>query len=175
MKGLVQFLKAWAVPLILLILVAVFLLSGYRLVAVVSGSMEPTIPVWSLCLADTNAAYEDIQVGDVVVYIRRSDGKRIIHRVVEITDQGMVTKGDANAISDGVSTGPDNLFAKYLGHVRWLGRLSQLYRTPAGIAVVAVLLGVLGFLSFSDGKKKKGQPEKNEAAAEKAPPADEEP
>lgn len=40
-----------------------------------------------------------------MVYYRRSDHTRIIHRVTEIKPNGMVTKGDANSVTDGLSDG----------------------------------------------------------------------
>ena len=78
-------LSASAVLLIVLALIILLtFISGIRMCAVVSGSMEPNIPTWSLCFVNTRISYDDIQVGDVVVYKRRSDGLRIIHRVIEI-------------------------------------------------------------------------------------------
>ena len=165
-----KFIKNWAPFLILIGIVLVFLLAGLRLVAVVSGSMEPTIPVWSLCVASKRVSYDELELGDVVVYVRRSDGKRIIHRVVEITDEGIVTKGDANSVSDGVSVGPDNIYAKYLFHIPWLGRLTMLYRTKGGIAVIAVVFAAICFLSFGGEKKKPQKPE--EPAGETQLPED---
>ena len=80
-------------------------ISGIRLCAVVSGSMEPNLPTWSLSIVNTKASYDSIQTGDIVVYYRRSDHTRIIHRVTEIKPNGMVTKGDANSVTDGLSVG----------------------------------------------------------------------
>ena len=50
-------------------------LSGLRLCAVQTGSMEPTIPTYSLCLVTTRVDYDDLAVGDIVVYTRSSDGR----------------------------------------------------------------------------------------------------
>ena len=59
-------------------------ISGIRLCAVVSGSMEPNLPTWSLSIVNTKASYDSIQTGDIVVYYRRSDHTHIIHRMTEI-------------------------------------------------------------------------------------------
>lgn len=105
-------------------------ISGIRLCAVVSGSMEPNLPTWSLSIVNTKASYDSIQTGDIVVYYRRSDHTRIIHRVTEIEPNGMVTKGDANSVTDGLSVGRDNLFGKYLFHIPYLGYFSKLGQRP---------------------------------------------
>jgi signal peptidase I len=140
-------------PIIIILIVGFNFLGPFRLCAVPTGSMEPNIPTWSLCLVNVKTPYEDIETGDIVVYERKSDGLRIIHRVIAITDAGMVTKGDANSIDDGVSVTPDNLFGKYLGHIPQLGRLPMLIRTPAGIAVIAVLaIGLLVWSVADDAK-----------------------
>ena len=105
-------------------------ISGIRLCAVVSWSMEPNLPTWSLSIVNTKASYDSIQTGDIVVYYRRSDHTRIIHRVTEIEPNGMVTKGDANSVTDGLSVGRDNLFGKYLFHIPYLGYFSKLGQRP---------------------------------------------
>ncbi|MBR9679867.1 MAG: signal peptidase I [Candidatus Altiarchaeota archaeon] len=42
----------------------------------------------------------NISVGDVVVYVNPELGYPIIHRVVNITDNGYTTKGDHNPVAD---------------------------------------------------------------------------
>ena len=43
---------------------------------------------------------DDISVGDVLVYVNPELGYPIIHRVINITDEGYVTKGDHNPVQD---------------------------------------------------------------------------
>lgn len=159
MKKMMKFLDQHFMIVCILILVLLYFATGLRLCSVESGSMEPTIPTGSLCIVSTRVEYEDIKLGDVVVYIRASDGKRIIHRVIEITEDGMVTKGDANNRDDGVSVtkDPDNLFAKNLFHIPYLGRLPSLLRTPAGIAVIAGIAVLLIFTEVMGRKKEKDE------------------
>ena len=155
-------------PVILLLLIAFNFLGPFRMCAVPTGSMEPNIPTWSLCLVNVKTPYEEIQEGDVVVYERKSDGLRIIHRVIAITDAGMVTKGDANHIDDGLSVTPENYFGKYLFHIPQLGRLPVLIRTPAGIAVVAVVaIGLFVWSLADDTKALKAKQEETSAPEDK--------
>ena len=108
MKSFAEFWKSNSLlsPIVIvLVLLALYFILPFRLVSVVSGSMEPTIPTGSLCIVNIRRPYEKVEEGDVIVYVRKYDGLRIIHRVIEVTDEGLVTKGDHNQISDGLSTG----------------------------------------------------------------------
>ena len=119
--------------LIFVIVFAIMLLgiiSGIRPCSVISGSMEPNLPTWSLCFIDTRISYDEIQTGDIVVYNRRSDDVRIIHRVIEIEPEGMITKGDANSVSDGLSVERDNLYGKSLFYIPYLGYLGRFAQKP---------------------------------------------
>ena len=69
---------------------------GWGQATVVSGSMEPVIHVGSMILVQENAEYEP---GDIVVYLKDS-GELIVHRLMSITGDFAVTKGDANATED---------------------------------------------------------------------------
>ena len=162
--------KAWLrLPLIFVILVAVYFIGPLRLCYVPSGSMEPNIPTWSICFVNVWTPYEKIETGDVVVYTRKSDGLRIIHRVIQITDEGMVTKGDANSVDDGLSVTEDNLFGKYLFHIPKVGRLINRIKSPLGIAIIAVLAVILLITSAADeNRRKKAEPdEKSDGEAQK--------
>ena len=123
----------------IVILLSVWL-SGLRLCVIQSGSMEPTIPTYSVCLVTTQVDYDDLSVGDIVAYTRRSDGQQIVHRIVDITDTGAITRGDANQTDDGVSVTPDNLYARYIAHIPCGGRVINAIRTPTSCAVIAVLV-----------------------------------
>ncbi len=138
----------------IVILVSLFL-SGLRLCVIQSGSMEPTIPTYSVCLVTTQVDYDDLSVGDIVVYTRRPDGQQIVHRIVDITDTGAITRGDANQTDDGVSVTPDNLYARYIAHIPCGGRVINAIRTPTGCAVIAVLVAVLIIWNIVDDKWRK--------------------
>ena len=138
------------------VIIAVALLSlatGLRLCTVQSGSMEPTIPTYSVCLVTTRVSYDDLSVGDIVVYTRASDGEQIVHRVVDITDTGAITRGDANRNDDGVSVTADNLYARYIAHVPYLGHVYNLVRSPIGIAMIAALVIALIVLNIMTAKR----------------------
>ena len=135
--------SAWIFAAVFVIML-LGMISGIRPCSVISGSMEPNLPTWSLCFIDTRISYDEIQTGDIVVYNRRSDDVRIIHRVIEIEPEGMITKGDANSVSDGLSVGRDNLYGKSLFHIPYLGYLGRLAQKP--IVKISTILCLLALL-----------------------------
>ena len=72
-------------------------LFGYKPVLVLTGSMEPTLKVNGLAIVQkTN--YNNVEINDIIMY--ELDDKLITHRVIEKTDDGIVTKGDNNNAPD---------------------------------------------------------------------------
>ncbi|ELY51213.1 signal peptidase I [Natronococcus jeotgali] len=67
-----------------------------------TGSMEPTIETGDGFVAVPSAVAGPIEEGDVIVFDAREieGGGLTTHRVVETTDQGYVTQGDANPFPD---------------------------------------------------------------------------
>ena len=74
-----------------------------------TGSMRPTIPDDGILLVDSNK--NDIKVGDIIIF--DCADKRIVHRVIDITNGIYTTKGDNNAIND--SAGNINCQTTYQG------------------------------------------------------------
>lgn len=62
---------------------------------VTTGSMNPNLPQGSIFLALHGTPHE----GDLVVF-DRANGDQAVHRVVDVTPEGLVTKGDANERTD---------------------------------------------------------------------------
>lgn len=93
---------------------------------VLSGSMEPMIPVGSIAYVDSGIPADDIRELDVISY-RRGEKMRVLHRVVRTKqDQKcFLTKGDANEAPD-LGTVP---FSQYEGKevfsIPYLGYLVQ--------------------------------------------------
>lgn len=71
-----------------------------RLVVVVSDSMNPAIPAGSIAVLNRKVPYEEIKKGDVIAF-QISTGQQVTHRVVGKSENGLLTKGDANQLADG--------------------------------------------------------------------------
>jgi signal peptidase len=75
---------------------------------VTSGSMEPTIDTGDGFVAVPAAVSGPVEPGDVVVFQAEAvnDGQLTTHRVVEETEQGFITRGDANPFTDQANNEP---------------------------------------------------------------------
>lgn len=112
---------------------------------VVTGSMEPRIPVGSLVYTKSVQA-NDIAIGDVIVF--ESYGVTITHRVVGLNEDGaFITKGDANDGADFNPVYPQNVLGRVLAYVPLLGTvagfLGAFYGKLAAFVVVALGCGLI--------------------------------
>jgi signal peptidase len=120
---------------------------GYQVYTVISGSMEPAIPVGSLVYVRQTEP-ETIASGDVIAfYGAGADGGITTHRVVEnhLVEGEFVTKGDANDTNDINPIPYGNLIGKVIGSIPYLGTAAQLLVENTGklIAAGAILFAVL--------------------------------
>ena len=117
---------------------------GYQIYNVVSGSMEPSIPVGSMVFVRPTD-WQDILPGDVIAF--DSAGSVTTHRVVEshMFEQEFITKGDANENEDLTAVPYRNLIGRVERHVPYLGELTAMLASSLGkIYMFALLLcGVL--------------------------------
>ena len=148
-----KFFRAAAAPaLVFLVILGFFLVTGLRLCPNTTGSMAPTIPAYSLCLVDTHVDYDSLQVGDIIVYDRPYDHMQVVHRIIAIFDEGVLTKGDANPVDDGILLTEADITGVYLGHIPGVGRITSLVRTPVGIGII---LAAVVLLLVSDARPRK--------------------
>lgn len=68
---------------------------GYGAAVVLSGSMEPELSVDDLIFVKEQDSYE---VGDVVVF--QSGHSVVVHRIIELDKDSVITQGDANNAPD---------------------------------------------------------------------------
>ena len=121
---------------------------GHLVYNVVSGSMEPAIPVGSVIFVEP-VEPETIQEGEVIAF--RSRGNVISHRVVSnyVVSGEFVTKGDANREEDmnpvkyGELVGKVFLHYPVIGHVLFLytSNVGKLYML--GFAACGAMLNIL--------------------------------
>lgn len=106
-------------------------LLGYQVYDVVSGSMDPAIPVHSVVLVQP-AAPEELQPGEIVAY--RSGSSVVIHRLVEnhIVEGELVTKGDANAEPDPLKVEYAGVLGKVTAHIPFTGIYAGALNTLPG-------------------------------------------
>lgn len=72
---------------------------GYKPYIIATGSMETTLKVRGLVVIK-QVPYEEIEIEDIISFVPNGVGKSICHRVVGITNEGFITKGDNNFSTD---------------------------------------------------------------------------
>jgi signal peptidase len=122
------------------------LLLGIRSYTVLSGSMEPSIPTGSIIYTMKNLGYN---LHDVITFKTAGD-QTVTHRVVSIENNGevlYVTKGDANSSLDGQKVTTDKILGKTYVAIPFIGKLSEILKTPKGL-LTAVFLPAVFIILF---------------------------
>lgn len=117
---------------------------------VASGSMIPVLEVYDVLIVQGHVPFEDIKVGDIIVFNRPTTHDRVIvHRVASIIDdepKTIRTKGDANPAS---IPGTDFPITKedYIGKVAYvipqLGYVTQLLKPPINYIIIVIVVGIM--------------------------------
>ena len=145
-----------------LILLAAPRFIGLESYTVVSGSMEPEIPVGSAVYVKKRA-FEEISEGDVITFLTEHGNMRVTHRVTEVDEKKktFATKGDANESNDPGIVGQSDVEGKVVMWIPKIGYAAAALRSPAGIMLlissgIALLLMnyALGKEAGTDGKNK---------------------
>ena len=137
-------------------------LLGMKTFAVLSGSMEPEIPVGSIVVTE-DIEPETITAGQIITYSLDGD-TMVTHRVVknDKVNRQLTMKGDANNVEDG-SPVP---YEKVVGHARsklpYVGYVAIYLKTPIGIACICGLLFILILLTFLPNVLSKDEKQKEE-------------
>ena len=125
---------------------------GYGAALVLTGSMEPTIMADDMIFVKEADSFAP---GDIVVF--QSGSMLVVHRVVEVTGDSLITQGDANnAVDDPVAI--SDVKGIVLSWIPGAGPAVRLLKTPwVTVALIAgaVLMTEASFRS----QKKKDQDE----------------
>ena len=139
---------------------------------VVSGSMIPVLEIYDVLVVSGHVSFDDIEVGDIIVFNRPSDHDRVIvHRVASIIDDDpktVRTKGDANPASIPGTDFPITE-EEYIGEVVYaipqVGYITQLIKPPINYIIIAIVIGIMVAKQFV---KKKPSLEESDSADELA-------
>ena len=128
---------------VLLFLVAAIIIlapfAGWHVDSVLSGSMEPAIPLGGMVILGPVSA-SDIHVGDIIAYF--NGDVEVCHRVTAV-EQGsqvrFVTKGDANRSPDGTPVTSDKITGRLVLSIPLAGYLIYFMKTPVGLFLTILL------------------------------------
>ena len=127
---------------------------------VASGSMIPALEVYDIIVIQGHEPFEEVLVGDIIVFDRPSDHNRVIvHRVESILSEDpytVRTQGDANP---SFIRGTDYPITEeeYIGKVAYVipqvGYITQILKPPMNYIIIAIVIGIMIIKQFT-GKKK---------------------
>ena len=158
---------------LLLIFTALDPVKSFRVLRVMSGSMEPAIHVGSVVFVQ-KVNPETLRKGDVITFASADDPTiSITHRLAEIENSGgntvFKTKGDANSIEDSTEISSSQIKGKVLFSLPFLGYLSVWIKQPLGFGLLVILPAILIIISeiFSIKKSIEKEVEKKYEESEK--------
>lgn len=124
---------------------------GFHIYTVVSGSMEPAIPVGSLLYIQKTRP-QDMAKDDIIAFYGGKDAASIItHRVVEnrVLMGEFITKGDANAKEDVSPIPYDDFIGKVRLSIPKAGAAAQVFSSTAGKVTAVCLIGLAVVLQMA--------------------------
>lgn len=129
---------------------------------VASGSMIPVLQVYDVLIVQGHIPFDDIEVGDIIVFNRPSGHDRVIvHRVASIIDDDpktIRTKGDANPASIPGTDFPITE-EEYIGKVAYVipqvGYVTQLLKPPINYVIIVIVIGIMVVKQMTKKKNEK--------------------
>ena len=127
-----------------------------------SGSMYPQLAMYDIIVITGHTPFEDVKVGDIIVFDRPKDhDKVIVHRVVAVVDDDpktLRTKGDNNQASIPGTDFPVTE-EEYIGTVVHLipqvGYVTKILQPPINYIIIAIIIGIMIIKQISARQKKK--------------------
>ena len=126
-----------------------------------SGSMYPELAMHDIIVISGYALFEDVKIGDIIVFDRPKDhDKVIVHRVVAVVDDDPLTlrtKGDNNQNSI-VGTDYPITEEEYKGTVihviPQVGYITKILQPPINYIIIVVIIGIMIIRQITKSKKK---------------------
>ena len=124
---------------------------GYEMYNIVSGSMEPEIPIGSVIYVE-QVLPEDLQVDDVIAF--QSGESVIAHRVVrnQVVEGEITTKGDANEGEDMNTVSYPDVIGRVVKHIPMLGAFMEIYSTNVGKVYLIIFAGCGAMMNLLAGR-----------------------
>lgn len=120
-------------------------------IMLVGNSMYPVIESGTFIVLKQEQQYV---LGDIIGFVNE-DNKKVVHRIIEQTDQGFITKGDNNRRNDPGITPEDEVLGRAIFVIPYVGYTSLFLQTPLGMSI----FGIWALIMFT--KKRSKQDNKN--------------
>lgn len=127
---------------------AVYNLTNVCSYTVLTGSMRPEINPGDVIIVK-KINIEDVNSGDIITFNKDEDV--ITHRVIEIKDKGIITKGDNNNVLDSGQVNSTRLIGKVIFTIPKIG---YVFHPAYNILVVSILMIMGGLYTITKFIKK---------------------
>lgn len=116
---------------------------------VISGSMEPTIGMGDIALIARIRSSSEVRVGDIIAFWY--ENQVVIHRVVSVTENGFITKGDSSPSPDPFIVERGLVIGKAVGSIPKIGWITIIMRSsPEGLRnIVSHIYSAIYSYSYS--------------------------
>lgn len=122
---------------------------GCSAAVVASGSMEPALSVDDLIFNHEQECYGE---GDIITF--QNGDSLTTHRIIEVTEKGYVTQGDANNTADLDEVPAQMVIGKVVCAIPYVGNVLALLKTPSGMALLIFTgLCMMEFPFFLQGRR----------------------
>ena len=116
---------------------------GYKPFIVAGDSMSPSIKKYAFVLVK-NGGYNNLSVGDVIAFKAKQIGcQTALHRIIDVTPDGFVTKGDATRVEDEQFVTEDNFLGREVWYTNLTAELVPMLQTTRGVISVILTLCLL--------------------------------
>lgn len=122
---------------ILFIAIPLFPNAPYSLRMVTSNSMRPTFNTGSLVVITPEKSYNTDEI--ITYQASQYEQDVVTHRIVEKTDEGFITKGDANDVADDRNVTKSMIFGKVVFSIPMAGYVVNFLQSTSGFALVVII------------------------------------
>lgn len=122
---------------------------GYTVLQVSTGSMAKTLNVYDVILVKIT---KEVEVNDVITY--KKDNELITHRIMQMNEEKLITKGDANNTEDEEIT-KDAVIGKVISVYPQIGIWAKVFSEPNVLISVFITLVLIGLAISKDKQEQK--------------------
>lgn len=134
------------VLLLLSLSIIIPFLIGYKPYTVLTNSMSPSIPKWSVAISKNENSHQ-IKRGDILFFNYQNNARPVMHRVnaIQHTSDGLAfeMKGDANKKADFILVPEEKVYGKYIYHIPLIGYFIHLIQPFLVYAIISVACLIL--------------------------------
>lgn len=140
------FLMGFLALVVLVLILSVFPITGnFKILTVLSGSMEPKIHTGSIVFVKPE---KDYKVNDIITFGPNTKTQTpVTHRIYDIKivagEPVYITKGDANESSDAREISKKDVVGKVLFSIPYFGYLISFARKPFGFILLIIVPAII--------------------------------